>query len=211
MTALDREVEAELRRVLAARRPGDAVQGEELGSSGGRSGRRWVLDPVDGTAQFVRGIPVWGTQVALVEDGRAVAAIVSAPAMGRRWWGRVGEGAWSDRGELRVSAVDEVASAGLSFGRLAELHDPSRVIALGAACDAAGGYESFWGPMLVAEGVLDIAVLADPEPWDLVPAQVLVEAAGGACTALDLGSRLGRPTAVLTNGLLHEAALSALA
>jgi histidinol-phosphatase len=214
VTALDREVERALRERLAQRRPDDAILGEELGGDERAvPGRRWVLDPLDGTAQFVRGIPVWGTQVTLEVDGRPVAAVMSAPALRRRWWGAVADGAWADAMPARVSGVARLEDAGLGLQRLGELGDGApreRLLGLAARCDAPGGYESFWGAALVAQGALDLAVMVDPFPWDLAPARALVEAAGGRCTLVDLGSRGGRPGALLSNVALHDAALALL-
>jgi histidinol-phosphatase len=211
-TPLESTVERALRERLAAERPGDAVLGEELGGAA-RAGRRWLLDPVDGTAQFVRGIPVWATQVALEVDGAPVAAVVSAPALGRRWWGAAGAGAFADGEPIAVSAVDRLDRAGLGHGRLAEIAEPgvrTRVLDVAAGCDMAGGYESFLAPMLVAEGALDVAVVVEAEPWDLAPAAAIVGAAGGRWTAADFRARSGRTGAVLSNAVLHGAAVAAL-
>jgi histidinol-phosphatase len=207
VTAADREVERVLRARLERERPGEAIVGEEGGGAigGRRPGRSWLLDPIDGTAQFARGVPVWATLIGVVEDGAPVAGMVSAPALGRRWWGARGEPSpW------RVSDVDDFGEALFSVSRLwwADAAARGRIDALALRCWTAGGYESFFGPVLVAEGAIDIAVMPEVEPWDVVPLQAVVEAAGGRCSPLDCGGpRIG---ALFSNARLHDAALEAL-
>jgi histidinol-phosphatase len=219
VTEADRVVEAALRARLAAARPDDAVLGEELG--GGAGGprdagdprRRWLLDPIDGTMHFVRGIPVWGTLLALEEDGEPVAGLMSAPALGRRWWGHRALGARRDDGPIGVSAVDDLGQALVALANLGTVVLGSRrdgLVALAAEAAWTSGYESFWGPALVAEGGLDVAVLPEQEPWDLAPARALVEAAGGRVAVLDFGARTGRLGAVYANAALHDRVLALL-
>jgi histidinol-phosphatase len=205
---VDREVETALRAILAREAPGDAVLGEEHGggaAAGPDGGRRWLLDPVDGTVQYVRGIPVWGTLIGLEAGGEAVAGMVSAPALRRRWWGVRGEPSpW------RASEVDDLADAVLSVSRHWVAADAARarVDALARRCWAAGGFESFLGPVMVAEGALEAALLPEVEPWDVVPLRAVVEAAGGRCTLVDCGApRIG---ALFSNAPLHEALLAAV-
>ena len=206
VSEVDREVEAALRAVLAREVPDDDVLGEEEGGHyAGGSGRRWLLDPVDGTVQYVRGIPIWGTLIGLEDGGEAVAGMVSAPALGRRWWGVRGEPSpW------RASAVADLGDAVLSVSRHWVAGDEmrARVDALARRCWHAGGFESFLGPVMVAEGGLEAALLPEVEPWDVVPLRAVVEAAGGRCTLLDCGApRIG---ALFSNEPLHEQLLAAL-
>jgi histidinol-phosphatase len=206
VTAADREVERALRARLAAERPGDAVLGEEGGGAdGSRRRRRWLLDPIDGTVQFTRGIPVWATLIGVEEDGEAVAGMVSAPALGRRWWGVRGEPSpW------RVSKVRSLSDAVFATNRLWAAGDGtrSRIDALARRCWSAGGYESFLGAVMVAQGGVDAALLPEVEPWDVVPLQAVVEAAGGRCSLVDCGApRIG---ALFSNAALHDEVLTSL-
>jgi histidinol-phosphatase len=208
VTEADRAVEAGLRRLLAERRPEDGVLGEEEGETAGSpSGRRWVVDPIDGTRNFSRGIPVWATLVALERDGRVEVGVVSAPALGRRWWAARGEGAWRDDGErLRVSAIERLEDATV----LVALDRPVPAAAFGAW--HLRGLGDFWAHMLVAEGAAEIAVDAvGVKLWDLAAPLVIVEEAGGRFTDADGETRPDGGTAISTNGLLHEVALARLA
>jgi histidinol-phosphatase len=214
VTAADREVERALRARLARERPGDAVLGEEDGASGGAGGRRWLLDPIDGTVHFTRGVPLWGTLIGCEEDGAAVAGMVSSPPLGRRWLGVRGDGALAMRdGEARPAHVSDVGVLGdalFSVSRLwaAGAGARTRIDALAARCWSPGGYEAFLGPVMVAEGALDAALLPEVEPWDVVPLRAVVEAAGGRCTLLDCGApRIG---ALFSNAVLHDELVAAL-
>jgi histidinol-phosphatase len=207
VTEVDQAVERALRAILARERPGDAVLGEEDGGDAepvpGRA--RWLLDPVDGTVSYVRGIPVWGTLIGVERDGEAVAGMVSAPALGRRWSAtRDAPAPW------RVSEVDDLGDAVLSVSRYWAAGEPTRrrLDAVAARAWYGGGYESFLGPVMVAEGAIDVALLPEVEPWDVVPLQALVEAAGGRVTHLDCGAP--RPGALFTNHRLHDPVLDAL-
>jgi histidinol-phosphatase len=204
VTAADREVERALRARLAVERPRDAVLGEE-GGGDGVGGRRWLLDPVDGTVQFARGIPIWATLIGVEDDGEAAAGMVTAPALGRRWWGVRGEPS-----PLRVSDVDDLGDAVFASNRLWAAGDAARarIDALARRCWSAGGYESFLGAVMVAQGGIDAALLPEVEPWDVVPLRAVVEAAGGRCALVDCGApRIG---ALFTNAALHDEVLAAL-
>ena len=203
VTEADRAVEAELRRLLTGRRPEDAVLGEEEGEVG-RGSARWVIDPIDGTKNFSRGIPVWATLIALERDGRVDVGVVSAPALGRRWWAARGEGAWRDDGErLRVSRVAALADATL----LVSLDRPVPAAAFGVWHLRALG--DFWAHMLVAEGSAEIAIDAiGVSVWDLAAPLVIVEEAGGRFTDLEGRPRADGRAAIASNGLLHEDALA---
>jgi histidinol-phosphatase len=222
VTDADRDVEQALRDRLSEARPGDAVVGEEYGSGGGHGGdRRWIVDPIDGTKSYVRGVPVWATLLALEEAGEMAVGVVSAPALGRRWWGARSLGAFMrdglDGGEprrLRVSAVSELEDAQLCFAGFEEWRDAGRLdglLELSARCWRSRGYGDFWQYMLVAEGAMDIGLDPVVSLWDLAAPMVVVQEAGGRFT--DLG---GRPTpdggdAIATNGVLHEVARAFLA
>ncbi|HEV3400801.1 MAG TPA: inositol monophosphatase family protein [Acidimicrobiales bacterium] len=220
VTEADRTVEAALRRRLAAERPDHDVLGEEMGvtpGGGGPGGRwRWVLDPIDGTKNYVRGIPVWGTLIALQEGGHTVVGVVSAPALGRRWWAARGEGAYADGDRLRVSAVGELADAFLSCDDLPSfdrLGLADALLGLGRRVWRLRGFSDFWGHLLVAEGAVDVAVNAEPgvNLWDLAPLKMIVEEAGGRFTDLSGTATDDGGSAVASNGFLHDEVLAAFA
>ncbi|HYT09024.1 MAG TPA: inositol monophosphatase family protein [Mycobacteriales bacterium] len=214
----DRAVEQEIRRVLALRRPGDAVVGEEYGRSGGGT-RRWVVDPVDGTKNFVRGVPVWATLIALMEAEEVVLGVVSAPALGRRWWAARGQGAWvravgRQPRRLEVSGVRALAEASFSYSSLggwqAAPGGLDGLLELSRRVWRTRGYGDFWSYALVAEGAVDAAAEPEVSLWDLAAPAVLVEEAGGRFS--DLHGRRGPAggSAVATNGLLHDEVLGLL-
>jgi histidinol-phosphatase len=208
VTEADRTVEQMLRDRLTAERPEDAILGEELGEVGeGR--RRWVLDPLDGTEWFARGIPVWGTLIALEDaDGPLVAAI-SAPPLRRRWWAARGQGAYRDGERIHVSAVATVAHAFIAHANLYLGYDIDADALLRAA-RLSGGFESFLALMLCAEGAVDGAFAPRGFLWDLLPAQLIVEEAGGRFTDLDGRRTAAGRGAVAANPQLHQELLGAL-
>jgi histidinol-phosphatase len=214
VTDADRSAEELLRDLLAEHRPDDAVLGEEYGGTAAFEGRQWVLDPIDGTKNFVRGVPVWSTLIALLQDGVPVVGVVSAPAMQRRWWAGTGEGAFTSfRGDTRaisVSGVDELGSASMSFSDLTTGWDDrrSRFLDLTDAVWRVRGYGDFWSYCLVAEGAVDIAVEPEVKLWDLAPLDVLVREAGGSFTNLEGAGGPHGGSAVATNGLLQERVLT---
>jgi histidinol-phosphatase len=216
--AVDLDVEAMIRRRLSEARPDDSVFGEEFGGTKEFAGRQWVVDPIDGTKNFVRGVPVWATLIALLRDGVPVLGVVSAPALQRRWRAQDGKGAFAVAGgqpprRLRVSKVDDLASASLAFSSLsgwAQRGLRERFVALTDEVWRVRGYGDFFNYCLVAEGAVDIAAEPEVSTWDLAPLDVLVREAGGRFT--DLAGRPGPHggSAVATNGLLHDAVLNRL-
>jgi histidinol-phosphatase len=213
VTEADRAVEHELRSRLAQRRPDDLVLGEEFGGDLAGSGRQWVLDPIDGTKNYVRGVPVWATLVALVEDGEPVVGVVSAPALGRRWWAAAGLGAWTrgPEGErpLRVSAVRELSDASLSVSDGVGWA-PGVMDALAARTWRTRAYGDFWSHLLVAEGAVDIAAEPELNPWDIAALIPIVVEAGGTITGYDGSPALTAGSGLTTNGLLHAPVLRLL-
>jgi len=200
VTDADRTVERALRERIAAARPGEGVFGEEEGGDG--DGVRWVLDPIDGTRNFSRGIPVWATLIALERDGALTVGVVSAPALGRRWWAARGEGAFAGGEAIRVSGVDRVDAASVSCSLARDL------AALEPRVWHARGIGDFWQHVLVAEGALDAAVDARLALYDYAAFTVIVEEAGGRVSAPDGGApRPGEPV-VSSNGLLHDDVLA---
>jgi histidinol-phosphatase len=215
VTDADESAEELLRASLTAHRPDDSVFGEELGGTPAFTGRQWVLDPIDGTKNFVRGVPVWCTLIALLVDGTPVVGVVSAPALGRRWWAGAGEGAFTSFGDAKrrisVSGVDDLASASLSFSDLTGWGDRrSRFLDLTDEVWRVRAYGDFWSHCLVAEGAVDIAIEPDLKPWDLGPLDLLVREAGGTFTNFHGESGPHGVSAVSTNGRLHDAVLARL-
>jgi histidinol-phosphatase len=204
VTEVDRAVEHELRAILDRDRPSDAVLGEEQGATG-TGDRRWLIDPVDGTRNYTRGIPVWATLIALEEGGEVRLGVVSAPALGRRWWAECGRGALANGEPIHVSAVSRIEDAVLSVA-------PERELAvLTRRAWHTRGFGDFWAHMLVAEGAVDAAVDADGlGEWDTAAVQVIVEEAGGRFTDLAGEQRIDSGTAITSNGLLHDELLAAL-
>lgn len=214
VTEADRGVERAIRELLARLRPGDGVVGEEYGSSGFPEGpRRWIVDPIDGTKNYVRGIPVWATLLALEAADELVVGVVSAPALGRRWWASRGAGAFVlERGasgprRLSVSRVGSMADAQLCFSELADWPRPDAVLELARRCWRSRGFGDFWNYMLVAEGAAEIACEPEVSLWDLAALQVIVEEAGGRFTDLSGARTAAGGDALASNGLLHDAAL----
>lgn len=204
VTEADRGVEAEIRRILAAERSQDAVLGEEEGVAGSGA-RRWIVDPIDGTRNYSRGIPVWATLIALEADGIVQLGVVSAPALGRRWWAERGAGAYADGERLEVSGISRIEDAVLSFAI------ESTVPAIAQRAWHARGFGDFWAYMLLAEGGVDGAIDAEGvSEWDLAAMQVIVEEAGGRFSDRDGVSRIDGGSAVASNGLIHDALLAAL-
>ena len=204
VTEADRMAESELRRLLSERRPADAVLGEEEGASG-KGARRWIVDPIDGTRNYARGVPIWATLIALEESGAVELGVVSAPALGRRWWAERGEGAFGDGDRLQVSAVARVEDAVLSFAYEDVVPD------LAKHAWHVRGFGDFWAHMLVAEGAADGAVDAvGVSEWDLAAVQVIVEEAGGRFSDFAGASRIDGGSAISSNGALHDELLRAL-
>jgi histidinol-phosphatase len=209
----DRAAELAIRDRLGEARPGDAVHGEEFGTSGGGD-RRWILDPIDGTMNYVRGIPVWATLIALEIAGRIEVGVVSAPAIGHRWWAARRLGAWRNAEPIRVSAVSDLGDAQLSYNDVSTFEREGygeQALTLGRRCWRTRGFGDFWSHLLVAEGAVDVSVEPIAAVWDLAPLQVIVEEAGGRFTGFDGVAAPDRGTAIATNGLLHDAVLAIMA
>ncbi|QPK79728.1 histidinol-phosphatase [Corynebacterium lizhenjunii] len=206
-----------LRAELAKARPQDQILGEEFGGELSLQGRQWVIDPIDGTKNFVRGVPVWATLIALLEDGKPIVCVISAPALRRRWFACEGSGAFrvfgGERRRLRVSAVSQLADASVAISSLsgwAEAGVREQLIALTDSAWRLRGYGDFWNYCLLAEGAVDVAVEPEVSLWDLAAPCLLVQEAGGTFT-----NRAGEPgphggSAIATNGALHASVLEHL-
>jgi histidinol-phosphatase len=215
VTDADTAAEDMLRTLLAHERPDDGVFGEERGGQIADSGRTWVLDPIDGTKNFSRGLPMWASLIGLCVDGRPVVGVVSAPAFGRRWWAATGQGAWlSEAGgpsrRLAVSGVGELAEAYVSTTDVRHwqlLNDRRRWLRLADASWESRSFGDFWMHMLVAEGCVDVAAEVNVKPWDLAALAPIVVEAGGRFTDFAGTDTISGGSALSTNGLLHDAAL----
>jgi histidinol-phosphatase len=206
VTETDRAIEKALRERIAAERPGDSVLGEEEGASGA-SGRRWILDPIDGTRNYSRGIPIFATLIALEIGGEVELGLVSAPALGRRWWAERGKGAFRDGTSISVSSIARLEDAIVSF----ELSEGiERLAPLAERAWHARSFGDFWQHMLVAEGCVDVAIDPAAKIWDCAPLKIIVEEAGGKFTDLSGHSVIDGGSGVSTNGLLHAEALALL-
>jgi histidinol-phosphatase len=217
VTDADTSVEDAIRRTLSRVRSRDAVTGEEAGTTG-HSQRRWVVDPIDGTKNYVRGVPVWATLIALVVDDQAVLGVVSAPMLQRRWWASSGAGAWTGRSLLKatacqVSDVRRLEDASLSYSSLSGWDDRGRLddfVSLTRRCWRTRAYGDFWSYMLLAEGAVDLAAEPELELHDMAALDVIVREAGGRFSSLDGRDGPFGGNALASNGHLHEAALAFL-
>ncbi|GAA1903828.1 histidinol-phosphatase [Streptomyces sodiiphilus] len=217
----DKAAEELIRSVLRRARPRDAVLGEEYGSEG-QGPRRWVVDPIDGTKNYVRGVPVWATLIALMErrDGedRPVVGLVSAPALNRRWWAALGGGAYTGRSlsqatRLHVSQVGRVADASFCYSSLTGWEERGRLgafLELSRECWRTRAYGDFWSYMMVAEGAADMCAEPELSLWDMAAPALVVQEAGGRFTGLDGRDGPHSGNAAASNGLLHEELLGYL-
>ena len=208
VTEADRAVERALRERLEVARPAERVLGEEMGEVGSGE-RRWVLDPLDGTEWFARGIPVWGTLIALEDPQGPLVAVVSAPALRRRWWAERGGGAFRDGRPIEVSRVERVEDAFVAHANLFLGFEIDAAPLLHAA-RLSGGFESFLALMLLAEGAVDAAFAPRGYLWDLLPMQLIVEEAGGTFTDFDGDRTAAGRGAVAANPALYADVLARL-
>jgi histidinol-phosphatase len=217
VTDADRAVEEGIRRTLGRARPRDAVIGEETGSTG-HSQRRWVIDPIDGTKNYVRGVPVWATLIGLMVDDEVVVGVISAPQLNRRWWAMKDGRAWTGKSLLRaapiqVSDVSRIEDASLSYSGLGGWDEVDRLddfMALARRCWRTRAYGDFWSYMLLAEGAVDIAAEPSLELHDMAALDVIVREAGGIFTSLEGEPGPTGRNALATNGKLHDQALAFL-
>ncbi|MCL6538844.1 MAG: histidinol phosphatase [Acidothermus sp.] len=211
----DRLVERELRATLQARRPGDALVGEEFGGEV-TAGRAWVVDPIDGTKNFVRGVPVWATLVALLEGGCPVVGVVSAPALAARWWAAEGAGSWTSRPGVprrrnQVSRIRRLSEAFLSYSGLGGWGErQDRFETLTRRVWRTRAFGDFWSHVLVAEGAVDLSAEPEVSLWDVAALVVIVEQAGGRVSGVDGDPSPTSGSILCSNGVLHDEALACL-
>lgn len=213
VTEADRAVEEALRGVLGEERPDDLVLGEEYGGTPAADRRQWVIDPIDATKNFVRGVPVWATLIALVAGGHPVVGVVTAPALGRRWWAAAGAGAHTRGPEgtrpLRVSGVRALADASLSYSDAVGWPGDG-LAALTSRAWRSRAYGDFWSHVLVAEGAVDVAAEPELNVWDIAALIPIVEEAGGRISGYDGAPALLAGSGLTTNGHLHDEVMAVL-
>ena len=217
VTEADLATERAIRSLLEQERPEDGIFGEEFGVTGGTD-RQWIIDPIDGTANYLRGIPMWSTLIALAVDGVPQVGVVSQPAIGRRWWAASGLGAWTNTpgGEARrisVSTVDSLDEASVSFQSIGQWRDAGQLDALERLTSSVWrdrGYGDAWPYMLLAEGRLELVAEFDVKEYDLAALVPIVTEAGGRFTAFDGTPSISRRSSLATNGVLHQTFLDLL-
>ncbi|GAA3020308.1 inositol monophosphatase family protein [Microbacterium dextranolyticum] len=217
VTEADLATEREIRRLLTAERPEDGVLGEEFGSSGNTS-RQWIIDPIDGTANYLKGIPMWTTLIALAVDGVPRVGVASQPAIGRRWWAASGQGAWTNTPEggsrrLSVSRIDALDEASASFQSIAQWDEVGRaddLLRLSRAVWRDRGYGDTWPYMLLAEGRLEFVAEFGVKEYDIAALIPIVIEAGGRFTDIDGVDTITSRSSLATNGTLHADFLALL-
>jgi histidinol-phosphatase len=229
VTDADKAIERAIIDLLGTERPEDFMLGEEFGEQAGTVSeqpvgtgdhphRQWIIDPIDGTANFLRGVPVWATLIALAIDGDPVIGVVSAPALGKRWWAAADNGAWvresAEPRRMKVSAVSNLADASLSYNSLQQWDRAGyldELVALSRRVWRTRAYGDMWSYMLLAEGVLDAVAEFDLKPYDMAALIPIVREAGGRFSSVDGHNDCWHGSALATNGHLHNDLLEALA
>jgi len=212
VTQADQEAEKAIRAILARATPGCGFLGEEFGQEGSTS-RRWIIDPIDGTKNFVRHIPIWAVLIALEEDGQVTTGVVHNPATGELYWARKGEGAWANGEQIRVSQCSKLGDAFLIHSALNILRKAGFWHGFERLVDATSrqrGFGDYYGYCLVAAGKAEIYAEADLKAWDVAPMKILVEEAGGRLTDFAGKDDIYTGSVVATNGLLHDEVLRLL-
>ena len=218
VTDADKSTEQAIKAILAGERPDDGIIGEEFGTSGSVT-RKWIIDPIDGTANYLRGVPVWATLIALSIDGKAVLSVVSAPALGRRWWAAPGLGAWTSDvdgsvRQLAVSGIGQLENASLSYNNL-QLWDQfgylEPLMKLSRQVWRTRAYGDFLSYMFLAEGSVDVVAEHDLKIYDIAALVPIVEQAGGTFGAIDGPLTEDSSSVLATNGKLHQLVMDVLA
>jgi histidinol-phosphatase len=215
VTDADQAVERSIRAGIEAARPNDSILGEEYGTQGFGS-RQWIIDPIDGTANFMRGVPIWATLIALAIDGVPVVGVVSSPALGKRWWAATGHGAFGathghDPVRLQVSGVSDIDDVSISYNNIQGWDEAGRLdqlIAIQRGVWRARAIGDAWAYMLVAEGHIDAAGEWDMKPYDIAALMPIVQEAGGRFTSLEGHEGPWDGSALASNGKVHESLLS---
>jgi len=219
VTVADTSIERRLRERIADAFPGQLVVGEEFGTEAGEAATRWYIDPIDGTHNYIRGIPIFATLLAVERDGELQAAVISAPALRERWWAWRGGGAWAAGGsrtepvQIRVSHIGQVADAQILYTSPIGLERSGAAPGFRSLLEGAWrdrGFGDFWSYTLVAEGAAEAMLETDLKTWDAAAPTLLVEEAGGRVTDFDGQRRIDSRTILATNGHLHDAVRSVL-
>jgi histidinol-phosphatase len=219
VTQADTAIERAIRARIAAAYPDHGLVGEEYGVSAGEASTRWYIDPIDGTHNFIRGVPLFGTLLAVEHDGELQAAVISAPALRERWWARRGGGAWARSADdaaprrIHVSAVRALEDAQVLYGSGHDIETSGRAPGFhGLLGDVwrERGFGDFWGYALLAEGAAEAMVEVDLFAWDAAAPTVLIEEAGGRVTDFEGRRSIASGTFLATNGLLHDEVLARL-
>lgn len=213
VTDADLATESAIRAMLNDERPADGILGEEYGTEGDTH-RQWIIDPIDGTANFLRGVPLWGTMISLAVNGVPQVGVVSMPALGRRWWASTGAGSWTASTEgpqrLQTSAVDSFADASVSFQSITQWADAGHVPALMRIAEHVWrdrAYGDVFAYMLLAEGRLEMVAEFDVKEYDIAAAVPIVREAGGTFTSFDGVETISARSTLASNGILHDAFL----
>ncbi|KJL46611.1 Histidinol-phosphatase [Microbacterium hydrocarbonoxydans] len=216
VTDADLATERAIRAIIEAERPDDGIFGEEFGSQGGAQ-RQWIIDPIDGTANFLRGVPLWGTMIALAIDGVPQVGVVSMPALGRRWWATTGGGAWTatDTGPRRLStsSVSTLDDASVSFQSIAQWSESGHLdhlLALAGRVWRDRAYGDVFAYMMLAEGRLEMVAEFGVKEYDIAAAVPIVREAGGRMTSFDGAETISAQSTLASNGILHDAFLALL-
>lgn len=213
VTDADLATERAIRALITAERPGDGIFGEEFGAEGDTA-RQWIIDPIDGTANFLRGVPAWGTMIALAIEGVPKVGVVSMPALGRRWWAAEGLGSWTATDgaprRLAVSSVSSLDDTSVSFQSIAQWDETGHLpalIALSRRVWRDRAYGDVWPYMLLAEGRLDMVAEFGVKEYDIAAAVPIVTEAGGRFTSFDGVETISARSTLASNGILHETLL----
>lgn len=207
VTEIDQETEKRIRQAIEDAFPNDGIEGEEFGRESTGTSRNWIVDPIDGTKNYLRGVPIWGTLIALCIDDQPVMGVISAPAITRRWWASKGNGAFVNSKEIHVSKIDDIEKTEASFGNLTQFVEggyPNALNNLTNKISRARGIGDFWSHALVAEGALECGMDPICAPWDIAPIKIIVEEAGGKFTSFDGEDTIRGNSGLSTNGLLHD-------
>ncbi len=207
VTEIDQETERRIRAAIEKQFPKDVIEGEEFGGQGTPGSRSWVIDPIDGTKNYLRGIPVWGTLIALCVDTQPVMGVISAPSLHRRWWASKNSGSFVNSREIHVSQLDDIKQIDASYGNIIQFKNAGYPNALDHMVEHFGRVRAlgdFWSHMLVAEGAMECGIDPVCEAWDIAPIKIIVEEAGGKFTSLHGDDTVYKGSGVSTNGLMHE-------
>jgi histidinol-phosphatase len=213
VTVADRATERLLRDRLSAAFPGDGFLGEEYGDQPGTTGYRWIIDPIDGTRNYFRGIPIWGTLVGLEQNGKMIGGFVELPALGESYRAMRGEGAFCNDQRIAVSKVGTLADTTMLYTALSWFLKPGRqeaFVDLMTRTQAQRGFGDVYGFMLVARGCADLMLEYGVHAWDVAAVLPIIEEAGGTYTNYDGGQDIHKPDVLVSNGLLHAESLAIL-